>query len=68
MGDYTNRKRTISAQEEALYMHKYWEEKYLIFMMTSIDGDKRSEKLIEKAESCSKYWLGMYNALMLIGQ
>ena len=42
MGDYnTYRGRIISPTEEALSMYRYWEEKYLIFMMSSVDGDKR---------------------------
>ena len=54
MGDYTAyRGRTISPEEEALSMHRYWEERYLIFMMSSVDGDKHMETLIDKAEKSS---------------
>lgn len=67
MGGYTTyRGRTISPEEEALSMHRYWEERYLIFMMSSVDGDKRMETLIDKAEKSSKYWLDKYNALTMV--
>ena len=66
MGDYRSYRRTISPKEEALVMHRYWEERYLIFMMTSVDGDKRMETLIEKAENSSKYWLDKYNAIVMV--
>lgn len=67
MGGYnTYRGRTISPAEEALSMHRYWEERYLIFMMSSVDGDKRMETLIDKAEKSSKYWLDKYNALTIV--
>ena len=66
MGDYRSyRSRTITPEEEALAMHRYWEEKYLLFMMTCVDGDTRIEALIEKAEKSSKYWLDRYNALAM---
>ena len=60
------RYRTSSPAQEALDMHQYWEEKYLIFMMTCVDGDKRLEILIDKAERQSKYWLDRYNALATV--
>lgn len=67
MGDYRSyRSRTLLPEEEALAMHRYWEEKYLIFMMTCVDGDKRMEALIDKAERSSKYWLDKYNALTMV--
>ena len=47
-------------------MHQYWEEKYLIFMMSCVDGDKRMEALIDKAEKSAKYWLDKYNALTIV--
>ena len=47
-------------------MHRYWEEKYLIFMMSCVDGDKRMEALIDKAEKSAKYWLDKYNALTIV--
>lgn len=67
MGDYRSyRSRTLLPEEEALAMHRYWEEKYLIFMMTCVDGDKRMEALIDKAERSSKYWLDRYNICILV--
>ena len=66
MGDYVSYRRTISPEKEALSMHRYWEEKYLIFMMTCVDGDKRMETLIDKAEKSSKYWLDKYNAIVMV--
>ena len=61
-GEYRN----ISPAEEALEMHRYWEDKYLIFTMTAKDGDSRLEKLADKAERSSKYWLDKYNILILV--
>ena len=49
--------------KEALYMHQVWEERYLVLMMTSADGDKRYETLIDKAEQSATYWLEKYNRL-----
>ena len=67
MGDYGSyRRRTLSPEEEAIYMHQYWEEKYLIFMMSCVDGDNRMETLIDKAEKSAKYWLDKYNALTMV--
>ena len=67
MGDYVSyRGRTLSPEEEAIRMHQYWEEKYLIFMMSCVDGDKRMEALIDKAENSSKYWLNKYNAFIMV--
>jgi hypothetical protein len=67
MGDYGSyRRRALSPEEEAIRMHQYWEEKYLIFMMSCVDGDKRMEALIDKAENSSKYWLNKYNAFIMV--
>lgn len=67
MGGYaTYRRGALTLEEEALTMHRYWEERYLILMMTSVDGDTRKDKLIERAEASSKYWLDKYNALTLV--
>lgn len=67
MGDYGSyRRRTLSPEEEAICMHQYWEEKYLIFMMSCVDGDKRMEALIDKAEKSAKYWLDKYNVLTMV--
>ena len=66
MGGYgTYRRGGPTQEEEALTMHRYWEERYLILMMTSVDGDTRKDTLINRAEASSKYWLDKYNALTL---
>lgn len=67
MGQNKDIRREFSrAAEEALYMHRYWEEKYLFFMMTCVNGDSRREALIERAEQSSKYWLDKYNLLVVL--
>jgi len=66
MGDDLYRRRNLSPAEEALFMHKYWEEKYMNFMMLGWDGNKRIETLIDKAEKSAKYWLDKYNAITMV--
>jgi len=58
--------RNLTPAQEALEMHQYWEEKYFIFTMSCIDGNSRLEKLADKAERNSKYWLDKYNILILV--
>lgn len=54
---------TSAIAQEALYMHQYWNERYLILMMSWVDDNKRIEQLINKAEESRNYWLDRYNLL-----
>ena len=50
--------------QDALYMHRTYEERYWTLMMVWTDNNYKIERLVNEAEKKSEYWKKKYEKLL----